>query len=113
MEEEIKQRHIKELRTLIEKGYSKESIIQTGNLKGLTDSDVTEDLLDKLKGLGISLEKPKIISIGNEKYKICYTSSKSCYAVIPKNFVKDFQVKAIKWQLDIERGCLIGIPTKR
>ena len=105
---------IRQLRMLIERRKNKEEIIQTGNLKGLTVSDIPLDLLEKLKVIGINFESMSHTtehSIGKERYSVSKTGSGSMCTTLPKAWVMQHNVTQLCWKIDAKTGFLIGIPT--
>ena|SRR3989344_5124086 len=104
---------IRQLRIMIERRLSKESIVQSGNLKGLTVSDIPLDLLEKLNVIGVNIDcvsHTKEHSIGKERYAVSKTGSGSMCATLPKAWVMQHNVTQLCWKIDAKTGYLIGIP---
>jgi len=101
---------------MIERGQSKEAILQSGNIKCLSASDVPTDLLEKLKSLDITLDvinsNRETYAIGKQVYSVFKTGSASVCVTIPKCWVTENNVKKISWKIDAKTGYLIGIPTE-
>jgi len=105
---------IRQLRIMIERRLSKESIVQSGNLKGLTVSDIPLDMLEKLNEIGINLESISHTtehSIGKERYSVSKTGSGSMCTTLPKAWVIQHNVTQLSWKIDAKTGFLIGVPT--
>ena len=118
MDEEAKQERIRQLTLLLDSGRSKETIIQTGNLNGLTIADIPLELLERLEEKGIQLEpsgqeKYSYMAIGKKSYQIFQSGSGSYEVVLPKSWVRQTEAKGIIWKINLRTNHLVAIPVKQ
>jgi hypothetical protein len=115
MEEYQKKENIRQLSIMLSNGHNKDSIEKSGNLKGITPSDLSLDLIEGLRKIGIFLgsdieSELTMTSLGKEFYNI-FRSGKGYGATIVKSWVRDHECDSICWKTN-SKGYLIGIPIK-